>query len=230
MRIAFHTKDPALAETIAATLSGAGHDCVPLDPPRGSFGFGSAEDMHVYLIDWQDGDGAGLLQRLREASPALPVLALVERNRIEETLAAIAAGATDYLVKPIRRNELALRVEVLLRRAYPEQQADDDAVFGPYCFDSRRTRVTRNGETLDLTQKEFELALLFFRNLDRPLSRTFIKDAIWASDSDLPSRTMDTHVSRVRNKLGLRPENGFRLVPVYSYGYRLEELLRPPPR
>ncbi|MEC4721472.1 response regulator transcription factor [Noviherbaspirillum sp. CPCC 100848] len=230
MRIAFHTKDSALAETIAATLSGAGHDCMQLDSAHGDSGSGSTEDMHVCLIDWQDGNGAGLLQQLREHSPALPVLALTERNRIEEALAAVAAGAADYLVKPVRRNELALRIEVLLRRAYPAQEVEDESVFGPYCFEPRRARVTRNGETLDLTQKEFELALLFFRNLDRPLSRTFIKDAVWSRDSDLPSRTMDTHVSRVRAKLGLRPENGFRLVPVYSYGYRLEELLRPPPR
>ena len=75
-----------------------------------------------------------------------------------------------------------------------------------------------------MTQKEFSLALLFFRNIGRPLSRAYIHESVWVRENDVPSRTMDTHVSRVRNKLHLRPENGFRLVPVYSYGYRLEKL------
>jgi len=77
---------------------------------------------------------------------------------------------------------------------------------------------------LDVTHKEFALALLFFRNMGRPLSRAYIHEAVWQRDTALPSRTMDTHVSRVRNKLQLKPEHGYRLVPVYSYGYRLEKL------
>jgi DNA-binding response OmpR family regulator len=81
-----------------------------------------------------------------------------------------------------------------------------------------------NGQSVELTQKEFDLALLFFRNIGRPLSRAYIREAVWASDAEIASRTMDTHVSRVRSKLLLRPENGFRLAPVYSYGYRLEQL------
>ena len=80
------------------------------------------------------------------------------------------------------------------------------------------------GEPIDVTHKEFDLALLFFRNIGRPLSRAYILEAVWCATMAVPSRTMDTHVSRVRNKLQLRPENGFRLVPVYSYGYRLEQM------
>jgi len=82
----------------------------------------------------------------------------------------------------------------------------------------------KDGSVIDVTQKEFYLALLFFRNIGRPLSRAYIHESVWVRETAVPSRTMDTHVSRVRNKLALRPENGFRLVPVYSYGYRLEKL------
>jgi DNA-binding response OmpR family regulator len=96
--------------------------------------------------------------------------------------------------------------------------------FGNYVFESRSGRLTMAGTHIQVTQKEFELALLFFRNLGRPLSRAYILEAVWASEVEIPSRTMDTHVSRVRSKLQLRPENGFRLAPVYSYGYRLEQI------
>eukprot|EP01030_Chromulinospumella_sphaerica_P014900 gene14900-14697_t len=96
--------------------------------------------------------------------------------------------------------------------------------FGQYLFETRPGRLLMDGTVLDVTQKEFALALLFFRNIGRPLSRAYIHEAVWVKESAVPSRTMDTHVSRVRNKLVLKPENGYRLVPVYSYGYRLEKL------
>ena len=67
------------------------------------------------------------------------------------------------------------------------------------------------GKAMSVTQKEFELALLLFRGLGKPLSRAHIIETIWKQTADIPSRTMDTHVSGVRTKLGLRPENGYRL-------------------
>jgi len=91
-------------------------------------------------------------------------------------------------------------------------------------FALRSSRLTIDGRTVALTPKEFALALLLFRHLDRPLSRAYIEESVWPESDDLASRTLDTHISRVRNKLGLQPANGFRLAPVYGYGYRLEQL------
>jgi len=73
-----------------------------------------------------------------------------------------------------------------------------------------------------LTAKEFELALLFFENLQRPLSRGYILEKIWNNAVDLSTRTLDMHVSKVRTKLDLRPENGHRLQTIFGYGYRLD--------
>jgi DNA-binding response OmpR family regulator len=128
------------------------------------------------------------------------------------------------MIKPIRRGELLARVQALLRRAYPSQNPIEQIQFGNFIFEARTGRLTMSGAPIEVTQKEFDLALLFFRNLGRPLSRAYILEAVWARDVEIPSRTMDTHVSRVRSKLQLRPEHGFRLAPVYSYGYRLEQM------
>lgn len=186
-----------------------------------------ARPCEMLIVHWQAADASGLeairLAREKPAS-ALPVLLVV--GRADEALlpGALAGGANDYIVKPLRRGELAMRVQVLLRRAYPALSESRHIRFGRHVFDESTTSVFIGEARIQVTQKEFELALLFFRHLGRPLSRAYILESIWSQDAEVPSRTIDTHVSRVRNKLGLKPEHGFRLTPVYSYGYRLEQL------
>src|SRR3546814_6726602 len=96
--------------------------------------------------------------------------------------------------------------------------------FGDLSFDTRNEMVEISGEPVILTAKEFALALLLFRNMHRALSRAYIFEAIWGRNPDLPTRTLDAHISNVRTKLNLRPGNGYRLVPIYAYGYRLAAL------
>jgi DNA-binding response OmpR family regulator len=170
---------------------------------------------------------ATLLTSARAAK--IPFLISAARSESAALENALAAGADDYVLKPLRLNEVLLRVQILLKRAYPQHaqhQNQQQIRFADYVFETPSHRITHAGATIDVTQKEFELALLLFGNLGRPLSRAYIQDAIWSRDSDLPSRTMDTHISRVRNKLQLKPEHGFRLTPVYGYGYQLEQIGR----
>jgi DNA-binding response OmpR family regulator len=155
---------------------------------------------------------------------AIPILFMTSHSGEDDIVEGMAAGANDYLIKPIRRSELVARVQALLRRTYPNQHVPENLEFGHYVFETRSARLSIAGEFIELTQKEFDLALLLFRNLGRPLSRAYILEAVWSRDADIPSRTLDTHISRVRNKLQLKPEHGFRLAPVYSYGYRLEQV------
>jgi DNA-binding response OmpR family regulator len=155
---------------------------------------------------------------------ATPVLLMTSRASEDDIVDGLAAGANDYLIKPLRRVELVTRVQALLRRTYPNLHTPENLNFGPYVFETRSARLTVAGLAIELTQKEFDLGLLLFRNLGRPLSRAYILDEVWSRDADIPSRTLDTHISRVRNKLQLKPEHGFRLAPVYSYGYRLEQI------
>jgi DNA-binding response OmpR family regulator len=80
------------------------------------------------------------------------------------------------------------------------------------------------GTPVDLKHREYELAYLLFSRIGELLSRKYLQESVWGGQADVVSRTLDTHVSRLRVKLDLRPENGFRLSSVYSLGYRLESL------
>jgi len=86
--------------------------------------------------------------------------------------------------------------------------------------------ISRDGAVFELTGKDFDLAVLFLRNLGQLLPRSHIHEAVWETIGPVTSRTLDTHVSRIRNKLGLLPKNGSQLKSVYGQGYRLEQVRR----
>lgn len=227
MRIAILDDDQNLLDLTVATLIDAGHTCHPFTSGKAMMHQLHRESFDLLILDWQvpDLSGTEILHWVREKlSATLPVLFMTSRSSEDDIVTGLAAGADDYMIKPIRRAELIARVNALLRRAYPTQTAAEVIQFGAYEFDVRGSRAKLNGEAIELTQKEFDLALLLFQNLGRPLSRAYILEAVWSRDIEIPSRTMDTHISRVRSKLDLRPENGYRLAPVYSYGYRLEQI------
>jgi DNA-binding response OmpR family regulator len=96
---------------------------------------------------------------------------------------------------------------------------------GVFRMDYQTRSITRDNEPVQLTTKELDLAALLLRNVGQLLSRQHLHRVIWARDVVLSSRTLDTHVSWVRNKLKLTPEHGWRLRAVYGYGYRLEQLI-----
>jgi len=154
------------------------------------------------------------------------VLFVTVRDSEQDIVFALEKGADDYMIKPARRQELIARVRALLRRAYPREE-QKLLSFPPFEIDLQRNEVRREGAVIDLTPKEFELAVVLFRNIGRLLSRGHLQETVWGRTGDLHTRTVDTHVSQVRKKLDLRQETGYRVVPIYNYGYRLEQILSP---
>lgn len=227
MKIIVLDSDRSQADLICQVLTTAGHACLAYGSGKELLAQLRKDNCDMLILEWQVADMAAgeLVRRAREKLPDVaPVLFMTNSSGEDDIVAGLEAGASDYMLKPLRRSELVTRTQALLRRAYPAQNGAEQLQFGQYLFETRPGRLMMNGIVLDVTHKEFHLALLFFRNIGRPLSRAYIHEAVWVRETELPSRTMDTHVSRVRNKLHLKPENGFRLVPVYSYGYRLEKL------
>ncbi len=225
MHIALVDNDPQQRARMLDALDADGWSCRVFDNLNRAAAHLKAGNIDLLVFHWQpESEGLRALRAARQAASLLPVLLVAGHAGEQELAEALADGLTDFVSRPVRKADLLLRARVLVSRANPARLVAKTLEFGDFRFDARSGRLTRHDEAIPLTQKEFDLALLFFRNLGRPLSRATIHEAVWSQEAEFSSRTMDTHVSRVRNKLGLRPENGFRLAPVYSYGYRLEQL------
>ena len=228
MKIAVLGCDQPEKDMLCRTLISGGYRCEAFEQDDAAWMQLRTGLYDMLIVAWHaSGEAAGpaIDWAKRQSSQVLPVMAIAGLDDLRGTASVWDARVDDYLVRPIRKGELLMRVEALLRHAYPLRYRMDEVQFGLYLFDLQARRITVSGQPIDVTQKEFDLALLLFQHLNRPLSRTYIVDAVWSSaQMDTPSRSVDTHVSRVRNKLGLRPENGYRLVTVYSYGYQLEEV------
>ncbi len=224
MRVALLDPDPQHRKALESLLKTSGHQASGVGRHEALRALLTNEEADLLLLHWPgDAEGAQLLGDLKEHWPEVPLLLICSRAPGDAARARLASSPADVLLKPLRRNELLLRLQLLLDRYRPGRSREVIA-FGQHEFLPGRSQVEVQGRSVALTQKEFELALLFFRHLGRPLSRAYIHETVWSADAELSSRTLDTHVSRVRNKLGLKPESGYRLVPVYSFGYRLEQI------
>lgn len=227
MRLALLEDDLDQSDVLRQWLEEAGHDVHAYARARDFMRQVARESFDFFLLDWivPDQSGEQVLRWLREQRGSnAPVVFVTSRDSEEDIVAALRAGADDYIVKPVRRMELLSRIDAVWRRTRPPCADSDTLEVPPYRFDFASHKVLVAGESPQLTDKEFELAAFFFRNVGRLISRGHLLEAVWGKSSEIATRTIDTHISRVRGKLGIRPENGFRLASVYNFGYRLEPM------
>lgn len=227
MRIALLEDDRDQIALLRGWVEGVGHSLHAYERGRDFLREVARESFDVFLLDWMvpDKSGTEVLAWIRaNLKERVPVLFVTTRDSEEDIVTVLQSGADDYLVKPLRKLELLARIEVVVRRTRPSGDRDDAAELGEFHIDAARRSITRSGEAIDLTQKDFDLAVFLFRNQGRLLSRNHLFEAVWGKSTEINSRTIDTHVSRLRTRLGLAPENGWRLASVYQHGYRLERL------
>lgn len=182
------------------------------------------ESFDLYILDWQVPDLSGIevMQWLRGNIPqTTPILFTTVRDSEEDIVHALNNGADDYMVKPIRRQELLARVGALLRRAYPKAR-ETRLSFPPYEIRLDEQALLKGGQRMDLSPKEFDLCAFLLRNEGRLLSRGHLLESIWGKSGRLLTRTVDTHISQVRKKV-FDLQSSYRLNAVYNYGYRLEK-------
>lgn len=228
LRIALLEDDPDQAELMRRWLSNADYVVEWYADGAGFLRGVRRDSFDLYVLDWvlPDLSGIEVLRRLRgDLADFTPVVIATAKNEEAYVVRGLEAGADDYLVKPVRQGELIARLAAIFRRAAGVQGSSESLDATPYRVDEGRQTFDLHGDTVSLTNKEFELALFLFRNAGKMLSRSHILESIWGIDNkSVSTRTVDTHVSRLRKKLRLREDNGWKLSAVYQHGYRLERV------
>lgn len=188
----------------------------------------------LLIIDWQLPDACGmeLTRTLRSEHGWRGLILFITASQGEEDVVhALQHGADDFLAKPIRPAELTARVEALGRRFVTSDSnylQPKVAISDQYRIEPDEHTIWCGEEPVALTQREYQLASLLLRHVGELYSRAYLLEMIWGVNGDISTRTVDTHVSRLRRKLGLNGSRGLRLKSVYQYGYRLESCATAP--
>jgi len=183
------------------------------------------ERFDSLLIDWMlpDGTGGEVLQWVRQnLGWDVPVIVVTSRDDEATVVSALKMGADDYVVKPPKPMELLARLENAARRVKPGGLPV--LRLGPFEVDVARHSLSLDGKAITLTQKEFDLSVYLFQNPGKLLSRDHLLNKIWGLNTDVDTRTVDTHISRLRKKLLLDGSKGWKLTPIYGYGYRFDRV------
>ncbi|MBT8120182.1 MAG: response regulator transcription factor [Gammaproteobacteria bacterium] len=203
----------------------------------------NSENFDLLVLDWHLPDTTGIeeLDWLRgERASNTPVIFITSRDSEESVVEALDHGADDYMVKPVSKSITLARIKALQRRnkigdisitssddnADETDQAPAVLDFDPYLVNTEEHSISVDGETIKLTNKEFELASYLFRHAGCLVSRDHLLEHIWGTRADLNTRTVDTHVSRIRSKLRINPAIGWQLSSIYQRGYRLSRVTK----
>lgn len=215
IRVLIVEDEKPIRDLIALHLSEAGYKCeTAADGAQGADKIKLGQfDLVLLDIMMPEVDGYELLEYIRPYE--IPVIFITAKHSVKDRVKGLRLGADDYLVKPFDMVELLARVETVLRRYHKTERT---ATVGGVEIDFNAHTVTRGGQPVYLTAKEFGLMTLFVKNKNIALFREKLYEKVWETEYDGDSRTVDLHVQRLRKKLGWE---GI-LVTVHKVGYRLE--------
>jgi two-component system, OmpR family, phosphate regulon response regulator PhoB len=216
--------DPEVGRRVCALMHSSGHEALWFDTPHKFFYQLSKRTPACVLVDWVLPELAGIdvVTRVRQmVGHTVGVLMLTAVDAEDCIVRALAAGADDYVIKPMADAVLVARVEALLRRVAPRSVPARVLELGPYRLDFASQRAWLLGQDVELAPREFDLAWALFAQPARLITKQELLSAVWGKNSDLGHHTIAQHVYSVRKKLELAA-HGVRLVAVYASGYRLE--------
>lgn len=204
-----------ICDLIDMNLTAAGYLCRSVQDGLEAIELIRKETYDLILLDVMlpGADGFEIMEYIRPLQ--IPVIFITARHAVNDRVKGLKLGAEDYLVKPFDVVELLARVEVVLRRYHKDQRI---LTAGDVQVDLDGHVVTRAGKRVDLTNMEYNLAVMFIQNKNIALFKERIYEKVWGDEYIPASRTLELHVQRLRKKMGW--ENN--LVAVYKVGYRLE--------
>ncbi len=164
--------------------------------------------------------GLDVCRQLKSKRPSIPIIMLTARGQEVDKVVGLELGADDYVTKPFSIRELLARVKAVLRRARTAPKTDEKYSFGEVEVNLRSCQVSRRGQALDFSSKEFELLKYFLIHPGETLTRDRLLEDVWGYDRFPTTRTVDAHIVRLRQKVEPKPEEPRFILTVHGTGYK----------
>jgi two-component system, OmpR family, alkaline phosphatase synthesis response regulator PhoP len=180
-----------------------------------------AYDLIVLDVMLPRMNGFDVCREVRQRGVTTPILMLTARGQVVDRVVGLKLGADDYLTKPFETIELMARLEALLRRTQAGAQPGGDIYrFGDVVVDFRRAEVSRAGQLVDLSAREFKLLRHFIEHRGATISREELLSQVWGYDEMPLTRTVDVHVAGLRQKIEANPKNPEYVLTIHGLGYK----------
>lgn len=216
-KICFVEDEIDLQTVVKMYLEKAGYDVVTFTKGSDAINY-IGHDVAVWILDIMLGDdvnGYDVIKAIREKYPDVPVIFTSARDQDLDRILGLELGSDDYITKPYSSKELVLRVNNIIKRVYQKSEVELLS-YSDYQVDANKRIVTHKDEEINLTTLEFDLLLLFVKNIGKSFSREEILTSVWGNDYFGSDRAVDDLVRRLRKKM---PK--LKIGTVYGYGYRL---------
>ena len=224
MRIAVIEDEKDLAGLLAFQLEKEGYKVLTAHDGKSGYELVSSELPDLVLLDIMLPIVSGVevckLLKKQKSTQGIPVIMLTAKGEEIDRVIGFEVGADDYVTKPFSMRELLLRIKVAQRRVNREDQDDRILVMGPVVIDTSRCLVTVNGEEVILTTTEYKLLCALAERRGRIQTRDNLLKQVWGYSSNTDTRTVDSHITRIRTKLG---PGGDLIKTVRGFGYKMEE-------
>jgi DNA-binding response OmpR family regulator len=216
--------DERISEPLLRVLGSEGFDTVHASTGNDGLMAVSTRHPDLVLLDLTlpDLDGLDVCRKVREERPELPIIMLTARAEEMDVIVGLGAGADDYVSKPFRLAELVARIRARLRVAQAAHQIPRELSGGPLRVNTESRRAYLDGNELELTSKEFDLLALLMSKPDATFTREQIMASVWDENYWGSTRTLDTHISTLRRKIGDDTDPPSLIVTVRGVGFRFE--------
>ena len=216
--------DERISEPLLRVLTAEGFEVVHAATGNDGLAAVLARRPDLMLLDLTlpDIDGLDVCRKVREDRPEMPIIMLTARAEEMDVIVGLGAGADDYVPKPFRLAELVARIKARLRIAQAAHQMPRELIGGPLRVNTESRRAYLHENELDLTSKEFDLLALLMSKPDATFTREQIMSTVWDENYWGSTRTLDTHISTLRRKIGDDTDPPTLIVTVRGVGFRFE--------
>ena len=220
MKIGIIDDEELLVKGISFNLESEGYEVVVGSDGAQAVQMAADPEIGLLILDVMMPvmDGLEACRRIRRFSD-VPIIMLTAKTEDMDKLLGFDYGADDYLTKPFNILELKARIRAILKRTARRAESDTRIVRGSITLDSQSRSTLKNGVSVELTAKEFDLVELLIRNPNRVYSRENLLDIIWGDDYRSDIRTVDVHIRRIREKLERDPANPEHILTKWGVGY-----------